>query len=128
MHAGPAAEPRMLPKRMLSGALLVLPALLVCRVFDHRSGWSSGPAAVSGLGDALLMLGLGIAMLVVIPKSDSAANVTVEADQNVISTGLCGLVRHPGYGGTHRYPSGARLLVGPCPPSTWRGRTCAAHS
>jgi protein-S-isoprenylcysteine O-methyltransferase Ste14 len=39
-------------------------------------------------------------MLVVIQNSYAAANVTVEAGQRLVTTGLYGLVRHPMYVGT----------------------------
>ena len=38
-------------------------------------------------------------MLVVVQNSYAAANITVEPDQKVVSTGLYGLVRHPMYFG-----------------------------
>lgn len=100
MHAGPAAETRRAQKVIISGALLSLPVVMVFSAFDYRSGWSPVPAAVSVLGDVLVALGLGIAMLVVIQNNYAAANITVEANQKVISTGLYGIVRHPMYVGT----------------------------
>jgi protein-S-isoprenylcysteine O-methyltransferase Ste14 len=57
------------------------------------------PTAVIVIGDALVAVGLGIAMLVVIQNRYAAANVTVEAGQKVITTGLYGFVRHPMYVG-----------------------------
>ena len=54
---------------------------------------------ISLVGDVLVALGLGITMLVVVQNSYAAANITVEADQKVVSTGLYGLVRHPMYVG-----------------------------
>lgn len=100
MHAGPAAETRTVQKVIITGALLSLPAVMIFSAFDHRFGWSPVPAAVSVIGDALVALGLGIAMLVVIQNSYAAANITVEAEQKVVSTGLYGIVRHPMYVGT----------------------------
>jgi protein-S-isoprenylcysteine O-methyltransferase Ste14 len=57
------------------------------------------PPTVSLVGDALVAVGLGIAMLVVIQNGYAAANVTVESGQTVVSTGLYRLVRHPMYFG-----------------------------
>jgi protein-S-isoprenylcysteine O-methyltransferase Ste14 len=99
LHAGPAAETRTVQKLIISGVFLLLPALLVFCAFDHRFGWSPVPTAVTVIGDALVAIGLGIAMLVVIQNSYAAANVTVEAGQKVITTGLYGFVRHPMYVG-----------------------------
>jgi protein-S-isoprenylcysteine O-methyltransferase Ste14 len=51
------------------------------------------------IGNALVAIGLGITMLVVIQNSYAAATIRVEADQEVVSTGLYALVRHPMYFG-----------------------------
>jgi protein-S-isoprenylcysteine O-methyltransferase Ste14 len=99
MHAGPAAETRTVQKFIISGAFLLLPTVMVFSAFDHRFGWSPVPTAVSVIGDALVVIGLGITMLVVIQNSYAASNITVEAGQKVVSTGLYGLVRHPMYVG-----------------------------
>jgi protein-S-isoprenylcysteine O-methyltransferase Ste14 len=99
MHVGPAAETRTVQKWIISGAFLSLLAVMVFSAFDHRFGWSPVPTAVSVIGDALVAIGLGIIMLVVIQNSYAASNITVEAGQKVISTGLYGLVRHPMYVG-----------------------------
>jgi protein-S-isoprenylcysteine O-methyltransferase Ste14 len=99
MHAGPAAETRTVQKVVITGSFLLLPAVMVFSAFDHRFGWSPVPAVGSVMGDALVAFGLGIALLVVMQNSYAAANVTVEADQKVVSTGLYGLVRHPMYVG-----------------------------
>lgn len=99
MHAGPAAETRTVQKIIISGSFLLLPAVMIFSAFDHRFGWSPVPMAVSVIGDALVALGLGLSMLVVIQNNYAAANITVEEGQKVISTGLYGLVRHPMYVG-----------------------------
>jgi protein-S-isoprenylcysteine O-methyltransferase Ste14 len=99
MHVGPAAETRIVQKVIISAALLSLPAVMVFSAFDHHFGWSAVSATVSVLADALVVLGLGITMLVVIQNSYAAANVLVEAGQHVVSTGLYGIVRHPMYVG-----------------------------
>jgi protein-S-isoprenylcysteine O-methyltransferase Ste14 len=49
------------------------------------------------IGQILVAVGLGLAMMVVNQNSYAAATITVEADQPVISTGLYGIVRHPMY-------------------------------
>jgi protein-S-isoprenylcysteine O-methyltransferase Ste14 len=51
------------------------------------------------IGDVLVAVGLGLAMLVVQQNSYAAATITVEAEQTLVSTGLYGLVRHPMYFG-----------------------------
>jgi protein-S-isoprenylcysteine O-methyltransferase Ste14 len=99
MHGGPLAETRTAQKIVASGFLLIVVAVLVVSALDHRFGWSQVPTAVVVLGDALVAIGFGITLLVVIENSYAAANVTVEAEQTVISTGLYAIVRHPMYFG-----------------------------
>jgi len=111
MHAGPAAETRTAQKIIIAGAYLLLPAMMVLSAFDHRFGWSPVPAAVSVIGDALVAIGLGITWLVVIQNSYAAANITVEAGQKVITTGLYGFVRHPMYVGVLIMMAGIPLAL-----------------
>src|ERR1700736_1920694 len=99
MHAGPVAETRPVQKVVAAGVYVLGSALLVFSALDHRFGWSPVPAGVSLAGDALVAIGLGITILVVIQNSYAAAAITVEASQTVVSTGLYGLVRHPMYMG-----------------------------
>ncbi|BBY05173.1 methyltransferase family protein [Mycobacterium noviomagense] len=97
MRGGPTAEPRPFQKVVMAFSLSSLFAMVVVSVLDHRWGWSSVPAAISMVGDILVVVGLGVAMLVVFQNSYAAATVRVEADQKLVSTGLYGLVRHPMY-------------------------------
>lgn len=97
MNAGPAAETRPAQKIIVTGIQLWFTALLVVSAFDHRFGWSNVPTAVVLAGNVLVALGLGVTLLVVQQNSYAAANITVEADQELVSTGLYGLVRHPMY-------------------------------
>jgi protein-S-isoprenylcysteine O-methyltransferase Ste14 len=96
-HGGPWRETRMLQKIVISIALLSLAAMIVVSTLDHRFGWSPVSASISLVGDVLVAIGLGLAMLVVIQNGYAAANVTVEKEQKLVSTGLYGLVRHPMY-------------------------------
>jgi protein-S-isoprenylcysteine O-methyltransferase Ste14 len=112
MRAGPAAETRTAQKLISGFAFSALAALVALSVLDHRFGWSAVPAAVSVIGDVLVAVGLGIALLVVIQNSYAAANVAVEAGQSVVSTGLYGLVRHPMYVGTIIMMVGIPLALG----------------
>jgi protein-S-isoprenylcysteine O-methyltransferase Ste14 len=112
MRAGPAAESRTLQKVVIAVAFLSAAALLVLGGLDHRLGWSPVPAAVSLAGDVLVAIGLGIAVLAVIQNSYAAANIRVEAEQHVASTGLYGLVRHPMYVGNLIMLVGIPLALG----------------
>lgn len=100
MKAGPFAETRPLQKVIIAGTVLSVAAVLVVSAFDHRFGWSTVPAAVVVIGLVLVFLGLTMAQFVVIQNNYAGATVTVEADQELVSTGLYGLVRHPMYVGT----------------------------
>ncbi|CRZ18163.1 methyltransferase family protein [Mycolicibacterium neworleansense] len=112
MQAGPTAETRPVQKFASAMAFLLLAVMIVTSALDYRFGWSAVPAVVSVLGDALVAIGLGIAMLVVIQNSYAAANVKVEAGQAVVSTGLYGLVRHPMYSGNVIMMIGLPLALG----------------
>lgn len=112
MHAGPLHETRAAQKIISTIAFASVVGLIVFSVFDHRFGWSPVPAAVSLVGDALVAIGLLVAMLVVIQNGYAAANITVESEQTVVSTGLYGLVRHPMYAGTVILMIGVPLALG----------------
>jgi protein-S-isoprenylcysteine O-methyltransferase Ste14 len=111
MRGGPLAESRTAQKIASSGTLVSLPAAIVVSAFDHRFGWSSVPAEISLIGDVLVVIGVGISFLVIIQNNYAAANITVEADQKVVSTGLYGLVRHPKYVGMLIFLAGTPLAL-----------------
>jgi protein-S-isoprenylcysteine O-methyltransferase Ste14 len=118
MRAGPKAETRPVQKVVVAGIMILFMALPVFSALDHRFGWSPVPPAVSLIGDALVAVGLGLALFTVIENSYAAANITVESDQKLISTGLYGLVRHPMYMGS------MIMLVGiPLALDSWWGLT-----
>jgi protein-S-isoprenylcysteine O-methyltransferase Ste14 len=100
MRGGPAGETRTVQRILVSVLLLLLPAVMIFSALDHRFGWSSVPMLISVGGDVLVVTGLSLAMLVVVQNSYAAANVTVEAGQQLTITGLYGFVRHPMYIGT----------------------------
>ena len=100
MHAGPLAETRTLQKIISTVVFICFPAMLVVSALDHRFGWSPVPTTVTVVGDILVAVGLGVAMLVVAQNGYAAANIIVESGQTLVSTGLYGLVRHPMYSGS----------------------------
>ena len=112
MRVGPFAEARTLQRIVIAVVFICFPAMFVVSAFDHHFGWSPVPATVCLIGDVLVAIGLGIAMLVVIQNGYAAANVTVEAEQKVVSTGLYGLVRHPMYTGNVILMIGVPLALG----------------
>ncbi|HUH69191.1 MAG TPA: isoprenylcysteine carboxylmethyltransferase family protein [Mycobacterium sp.] len=114
MHAGPKAETRPVQKVVAAGISILFVALLVFSALDHRFGWSPVPPALSLIGDALVAIGLGIAILTVSQNSYAAANITVEESQTVTSTGLYGIVRHPMYMGASIMFVGIPLALDSC--------------
>jgi protein-S-isoprenylcysteine O-methyltransferase Ste14 len=70
------------------------------------------PAAVSVIGDVLVGAGLLIAMITTIQNGYAAANIKVERDQTVVSTGLYAVVRHPMYFGNAVLMIGTPLALG----------------
>jgi protein-S-isoprenylcysteine O-methyltransferase Ste14 len=112
MRVGPAAETRPLQRILITVVFISFPAMFVISALDHRFGWSPVPAPVSVIGDVLVATGLGLAMLVIVQNSYAAANVTVEAGQQLVSTGVYGLVRHPMYTGNVVLMLGIPLALG----------------
>jgi protein-S-isoprenylcysteine O-methyltransferase Ste14 len=109
---GPLAETRTLQRILIAVIFVCFPAMFVVSALDHRFGWSPVPAAVSLVGDVLVGIGLGVAMMVLIQNSYASVNVVVEAGQRLVSTGLYGLVRHPMYTGNVILMVGVPLALG----------------
>lgn len=88
LHGGPVAETRTAQKLASTGFFVTFAVLVVVSALDHRFGWSNAPTAVSVLGDVMVAAGLGVGILTVAQNSYAGANITVEAEQRVITTGL----------------------------------------
>jgi protein-S-isoprenylcysteine O-methyltransferase Ste14 len=114
MRAGPKAETRPVQKLVAAGITILFCAQLVFSALDHRFGWSPVPPAISLIGDALVAIGLGIAIFTVNQNSYAAANIAVEETQTVTSTGLYGIVRHPMYMGALIMFAGIPLALDSC--------------
>jgi protein-S-isoprenylcysteine O-methyltransferase Ste14 len=99
MHVGPRAEKEPAQKIIMAFAMVGFIAMLVFPALDHRFGWSSLPASVSLLGDALIALGFLFIFFVFRENSYSASTIQIAEGQTVISTGPYALVRHPMYAG-----------------------------
>jgi protein-S-isoprenylcysteine O-methyltransferase Ste14 len=97
LKAGPGAESRPAQKLILSFAVLLSLSMIVLPALDHRFGWSSVPAGLVLMGDLGVFAGMSITFFVFRANTHAAATVRVEQNQQVISTGLYGLVRHPMY-------------------------------
>ena len=67
--------------------------------FDKRFGWSDVPPSLVLLSDLLIFLGYTMVFFVFKQNSYASRIVEVEKNQEVISTGLYGFIRHPMYTG-----------------------------
>lgn len=112
MRSGPTAEARTVQKIVMAGLYGSLVAMCVVGGLDHRFGWSSVPTAICLVGDVLVAAGLGVVVLVAVQNSYASTTVQVQAGQQVVSTGLYGLVRHPMYTGNVLMLVGTPLALG----------------
>lgn len=112
LRRGPAAETRPVQKIVMTVLSTLLIAMLVLSALDQRFGWSTVPAAVSWAGNAMVLAGLGVSMLVVFQNGYAAATIVVEPGQPLVSTGLYGLVRHPMYSASTVMLAGIPLALG----------------
>lgn len=109
---GATAETRVVQRVLIVGWLLSVPAAFLVSGFDHRFGWSHVPTALCLVGNILVAGGLILVTMVVVQNSYAAANVQVEGDQKIVSTGLYGMVRHPMYTGSMIMLVGTPLALG----------------
>ena len=65
--------------------------------FDHRFGWSNIPIYIVLSADVIILFGYLIIFFVFKQNSYASNIIEVTENQNVISTGLYGVVRHPMY-------------------------------
>ena len=112
LRAGPGAEQRPAQRVIITLAIFGFFGLLVFAALDHRFRWSPVPGPVSLAGDALVMLGLFIDLLVFRVNTYGGANIRVIEGQRVISTGPYALVRHPMYSGGLVMALGIPLALG----------------
>ncbi|OBF89118.1 hypothetical protein A5790_20860 [Mycobacterium sp. 852002-51152_SCH6134967] len=109
---GPTAETRLAQKILIFGWLSSVPAAFVVSGLDHRFGWSQVPTAICLVGDVLVAVGLITVTVVAVQNSYAAANVQVEGGQEIVSSGLYGMVRHPMYTGSMIMMVGIPLALG----------------
>ncbi|MBN3509846.1 isoprenylcysteine carboxylmethyltransferase family protein [Mycolicibacterium septicum] len=112
LHGGPTAETRIVQKIVIWAVTGSAVAAFVLSALDHRFGWSSVPTAVVVLGNVLVAVGLILAQTVVFQNSFAGASIQVEDEQQLVSTGLYGLVRHPMYFGAVLMMFGTPLALG----------------
>jgi protein-S-isoprenylcysteine O-methyltransferase Ste14 len=99
IRIGPKAEQKVSQKIILTLFILLLTALVVVSVLDHRYAVSNVPVVFTII--AYLMVLFGIYIIYRVSKENSFASATVEVDQgqSVISSGPYAIVRHPMYSG-----------------------------
>jgi protein-S-isoprenylcysteine O-methyltransferase Ste14 len=116
MQFGPGAEQRASQRIISALVFLGFLAVIVFSALDYRFGWSPAPIWVSLLGDALVVLGLFITLLVLRENTFSASNIRVEQGQTVVSSGPYSVLRHPMY-------AGALIMAVGVPPAldSWLG-------
>ena len=112
MRVGPAAETRPLQRVIHSILLLSMVAMIVVSALDFHFGWSSVPAPICLVGDVVVAAGLLFSMLVVIQNGYASTNITVESGQELVSTGVYSIVRHPMYLGIVVLMIGTPLALG----------------
>jgi hypothetical protein len=88
MHVGPRAEKEPAQKIIMVFAMVGFITMLVFPVLDHRFRWSSVPASVSLLGDAVIALGFLFIFFVFRENSYGASTIQIAEGQTVISTGV----------------------------------------
>lgn len=79
----------------LSGLMFI--AGFVVAGLDHRFGWSRMPMAVTMISAVLFLLAYGLYAEVMRENAYLSRTIRVEAGQQVVDTGLYGIVRHPMY-------------------------------
>jgi protein-S-isoprenylcysteine O-methyltransferase Ste14 len=99
LAAGPIAEPTASQKLIQAVAGLAFIAVYVVSGFDYRYGWSTVSRPICFLSDALCLVAFGFLFFVFKQNSFLSATIEVQEKQQVISTGLYAIVRHPMYTG-----------------------------
>jgi|SRR5580700_1704040 protein-S-isoprenylcysteine O-methyltransferase Ste14 len=112
VYAGPTAEKGRNQKIIQSITSIGFIAMLVVPALDHRFHWSAIPLFVAVAGDVLVAIGFLIIFFVYKENTFASATIEVAPQQNVISSGLYALVRHPMYMGALLLFIGMPLALG----------------
>lgn len=99
LAVGPLAEPTVYQKMIQAAAGLLFLCIYVTSAFDHRFRWSAVPVGVSWVSAGLCLLSFVFLFFVFRQNTFLSATIEVKENQQVISTGLYGMVRHPMYSG-----------------------------
>lgn len=117
MKAGPTAETRPVQKIIMTCITAAFVLFLVLCGFDHRFGWSTVPLPVVIFGDLLIAVSFFVFTKVCLENHFASATIELHEGQNVVSTGMYGVVRHPMYAGALLLLLGIPLSLG----SVWAG-------
>jgi protein-S-isoprenylcysteine O-methyltransferase Ste14 len=112
MMAGPRAERERSQKIIMGFGAVVFFTYALLPGFDHRFAWSSVPDWAVFLGDFAVAAGMLIVFFVFRQNSFASSTVEIHPDQQVISTGLYGIVRHPMYMGALLFTLGTPVALG----------------
>jgi protein-S-isoprenylcysteine O-methyltransferase Ste14 len=112
MKAGPWHETESSQKIIVSLVFLGFFSLIAVSALDVRFGWSSVPAYIALIGEALIVVSFLFIFWVVKVNSFAASTIQVTEDQTVISTGPYAYVRHPMYSGALLLLIGMPLALG----------------
>jgi protein-S-isoprenylcysteine O-methyltransferase Ste14 len=112
MNAGPGGETEPTQRIVQLLAAVAFMAVFVVAGLDRNFGWTQLPGAVALLGDLMVAVGLWIVFRVFRENTYTAATVTVDAGQTVVTTGPYGWVRHPMYAGAIVMMVGVALALG----------------
>ena len=92
-----AKEKESAQKGVLAAAALLFVAGFVVAGLDHRFGWSHVPSWVVCIASLVLLASYGMYVEVMRENAYLSRTVKVEQGQQVVDTGLYGIVRHPMY-------------------------------
>lgn len=112
VKVGPAAEQRPLQKALISLSFGALIVAIIVSALDWRFGWSGVSLPIIVLGNVFVATGLLLTLVVMVQNRFAASTIRTMDDQQVISTGLYGIVRHPMYAGALIMSVGIPLALG----------------
>lgn len=112
VKVGPAAEQRPLQKALISLSFGALIVAIIVSALDWRFGWSGVSLPIIVLGNVFVATGLLLTLVVMMQNRFAASTIRTMDDQQVISTGLYGIVRHPMYAGALIMSVGIPLALG----------------
>lgn len=96
---GPTAETRPTQKIIQGIAGVAFLGIFVLSAFDYKNNWSNVPLVFSYLSDLVCIAAFVWVFFVFKQNTFLSATIEVQEKQQVISTGLYGIVRHPMYTG-----------------------------